>query len=67
MDTGDGLLALRFQPEGTRRDDKNLLLAGSRLTQHVGRFDGWVKAAPGAPARAISGLTGLAEDYSARW
>ncbi|XYJ12233.1 DUF2804 domain-containing protein [Telluria sp. B2] len=67
MDTGDGLLALRFRPEGTRRDDKNLLLAGSRLTQHVGRFDGWVKAAPGAPARAISGLTGLAEDYSARW
>ena len=67
MMTDDGLLDLRFQPEGTRRDVKNLLLAGSRLTQHVGRFDGWVRAAPDAPARSISGLTGLAEDYSARW
>ncbi|MEW6373161.1 MAG: DUF2804 domain-containing protein [Pseudomonadota bacterium] len=67
MATDDGLLDLRFSPEGTRRDDKNLLLAGSRLTQHVGRFDGWVKAAPDAPARPVSGLTGLAEDYSARW
>lgn len=67
MATGDGLLDLRFTPEGTRRDDKRLLLADSRLTQHVGRFDGWVKAGPGAPARSVSGLTGLAEDYSARW
>ena len=67
MATGDGRLDLRFTPEGTRRDDKRLLLADSRLTQHVGRFDGWVKAAPGAPARPVAGLTGLAEDYSARW
>lgn len=67
MATNDGLLDLRFTPEGTRRDDKNLLLAESRLTQHVGRFDGWVKAGPDAPPRKVSGLTGLAEDYSARW
>ncbi len=67
MATNDGLLDLRFTPEGTRRDDKNLLLAESRLTQHVGRFDGWVKAGPDAPACQVSGLTGLAEDYSARW
>lgn len=67
MATRDGLLDLRFVPEGTRRDDKNLLLAGSCLTQHVGRFDGWAKAAPDAAPCKISGLTGLAEDYSARW
>jgi len=65
--TLDGLLDLRFTPEGTRRDDKQLFIASSRLTQHVGRFDGWVKAAPGAPQRRIAGLTGLAEDYQARW
>jgi len=67
MATDDGLLDLRFMPEGTRRDDKQLLVASSRLTQHVGRFDGWVRAGPDAPKRAVAGLTGLAEDYFACW
>jgi hypothetical protein len=37
------------------------------MRQHVGRFDGWVRAAPDAPRRAVTGLAGLAEDYRARW
>jgi hypothetical protein len=65
--TADGLLDLRFTPEGVRRDDKNLVLATSRLTQQVGTFDGWVAAAPGAPPRPVAGLTGLTEDYGATW
>ena len=65
--TNDGLLDLRFTPEGTRCDDKQLLVASSRMRQHVGRFDGWARAAPDAPRRAITGLAGLAEDYRARW
>jgi hypothetical protein len=65
--TGDGLLDLRFTPEGTRCDDKQLLVASSHMRQHVGRFDGWVRTAPEAPRRAITGLAGLAEDYRARW
>jgi len=65
--TGDGLLALRFTPEGTRCDDKQLLVASSRMRQHVGRFDGWVKAHAGAPQVPIAALAGLAEDYRARW
>ena len=65
--TSDGLLQLHFTPEGTRNDDKQLLVASSRMRQHVGRFDGWVRAAPDAPRRAITGLAGLAEDYRARW
>ncbi len=65
--TVDGLLALRFTPEGTRCDDKQLLVASSRMRQHVGRFDGWVKAGADAPLRAVHGLAGLAEDYRARW
>ena len=65
--TDDGLLDLLFTPEGARRDDKQLVVATSRLTQHVGTFSGWVKQAPGAPARTVAGLTGLAEDYSASW
>jgi len=67
ISTADELLDLHFRPEGTRRDDKQLFVASSRLTQHVGRFDGWVKAAPGAPQRRIAGLGGLLEDYRARW
>ncbi|THC46247.1 DUF2804 domain-containing protein [Massilia sp. Mn16-1_5] len=65
--TDDGLLDLRFTPEGTRCDDKQLLVASSRMRQHVGRFDGWVRSAPDAPRRAVTGLAGLAEDYRARW
>ncbi|MFL6672823.1 MAG: DUF2804 domain-containing protein [Massilia sp.] len=65
--TDDGLVDLRFTPEGARRDDKQLLVASSRMTQQVGTFDGWVKAAAGAPARAVARLTGLTEDYRARW
>jgi len=67
ISTGDGLLDLRFTPEGMRRDDKQLVVASSRLTQHLGRFDGWVKAHAGAPKQAVAGLAGLAEDYRARW
>nr|WP_308635557.1 DUF2804 family protein [Massilia brevitalea] len=67
MTSADGLLALRFTPEGVRRDEKQLLLASSRLRQHLGRFDGWVRAAPDAPKRTVTGLSGLAEDYRARW
>lgn len=65
--TGDGLLDLRFTPEGARRDDKQLVLASSRLSQAVGTFDGWVKPGPDAPPRRIANLAGFAEDFSARW
>jgi hypothetical protein len=65
--TADSLLDLRFTPEGTRNDNKQLLIASSNMRQHVGRFDGWVRAAPDAPRVAVTGLAGLAEDYRARW
>jgi hypothetical protein len=50
-----------------RRDDKQLVVASSRLIQQVGTFDGWVKPAPGAAPRKVERLTGLTEDYHARW
>ncbi len=67
MRTQDVLLDLRFTPEGTRNDDKQLLVASSRLRQHVGRFDVWVRATADGPQHPITGLEGLAEDYRARW
>jgi hypothetical protein len=67
MRTADGLLDLRFTPEGTRCDDKQLLVASSRMRQHVGCFDGWVRPGAGAARHPVTGLAGLAEDYRARW
>jgi hypothetical protein len=65
--TVDDLLDLRFTPEGVRRDDKQLVVASSSLTQQVGTFDGWVRPGPGAAVRKVERLTGLTEDYRARW
>jgi len=65
--TRDALLALRFTREGTRRDDKQLLLASSRMRQHIGRFDGWVRAHADGPRHPVAGLAGLFEDYRACW
>jgi hypothetical protein len=65
--TEDKLVDLRFTPEGVRRDDKQLLFASSSMTQQVGTFDGWVRAAPHVAPRKIERLTGLTEDYRARW
>jgi hypothetical protein len=65
--TEDELVDLRFTPEGVRRDDKQLLFASSRMTQQVGTFEGWVKAGLGAAPRKVERLTGLTEEYRARW
>jgi hypothetical protein len=67
IQTSDGLLALCFSPEGCYVDDKNLLVASSRLRQHVGRFDGWVRPHRRAPRLRVTGLAGLAEAYRACW
>lgn len=65
--TEDGLVDLVFTPEGTRRDDKQLLVASSHLTQQIGVFDGWVKAAPDAAPRPVRRLVGVVEQHRARW
>ena len=65
--TEDGLLALEFQPEGIRREDKNLWLAASRYVQPVGVFSGWVKATAASTPSVVEGLFGVTEDHWARW
>ncbi|RZI44670.1 DUF2804 domain-containing protein [Herbaspirillum sp. HC18] len=65
--TDDGLLDLQFEPEGMRREDKNLLVAVSRYVQPIGTFSGWVKAAPDAAPREIKRLGGVTEDHFSRW
>jgi hypothetical protein len=65
--TADGLLDLHFQPEGERREDRNLVVAATRYVQPVGTFSGTVRAAPGAPIRRVDGLLGVAEQHESRW
>ena len=65
--TDDGLLDLHFTPEGLRAEDRNLLVAASHYVQPIGRFNGWVRAAPGAPQRTVTDLLGVTEDHRSRW
>lgn len=65
--TEDGLLDLRFQPQGLRREDKNLLVAASRYVQPIGVFSGWVKASADAAPRPVNQLVGVTEDHQSRW
>ena len=65
--TDDGLLDLRFQPEGVRRQDKNLLITASSYVQPIGSFSGWVKPGRQAPPRLVRRLVGVTEDHYARW
>lgn len=65
--TDDGMLDLRFQPEGARQERKNLLVAASYYIQPVGTFHGQVRAAPDAPALSVEGLLGVTEDHQSKW
>ena len=65
--THDGLLDLWFQPEGARRQRKNLLIAASYYIQPIGTFSGTVKASANANPRRIDHLVGVTEDHQSRW
>jgi hypothetical protein len=67
VSTEDGLLDLRFTPEGARREDKNLIVAASRYVQPIGVFDGIVRRSPGGPPVRVEGLVGVTEDHRSRW
>ncbi|MDT8991698.1 DUF2804 domain-containing protein [Curvibacter sp. APW13] len=65
--TEDGLLDLRFQPEGARQERKNLIVAASYYIQPVGTFHGQVRSAPDVPAVSVVGLLGVTEDHQSKW
>ncbi|MES2072085.1 MAG: DUF2804 domain-containing protein [Pseudomonadota bacterium] len=67
ISTDDGLLDLQFQPEGFRRENKDMLVAASSYLQPIGTFNGWVKAAPDAAAVPVRNLVGVTEDHFSRW
>nr|WP_295080084.1 DUF2804 domain-containing protein [uncultured Roseateles sp.] len=67
VSTADGLLDLRFSPEGARQQNRNLLIAASRYIQPIGTFSGWVKPAADAAPYAVSDLLGVTEDHRSTW
>lgn len=67
VSTEDGLLDLRFSPEGARQQNRNLLIAASQYIQPIGTFSGWVKPAADAAPYAVSDLLGVTEDHRSTW
>mgnify|MGYP006205413923 CR=1 FL=1 len=63
----DGLLDLRFRPEGARQARRDVWIAASDYIQPVGTFHGWVRAVPGGPTLPVEGLLGVTEDHRSRW
>jgi hypothetical protein len=65
--TDDGLVELVFQPEGARREDKQLLIAASRYVQPIGTFAGRVTDPVSGGVHAVDRLLGVTEDHRSRW
>ena len=65
--TRNGMVDLGFQPEGARREDKDLFVAQSFYVQPIGVFSGTVRPGPGARAVEVRDLAGVTEDHVARW
>ncbi|MGQ0710732.1 MAG: DUF2804 domain-containing protein [Rhodoferax sp.] len=65
--TDDGLLDLRFEPEGARQKSQQLLVAASEYIQPVGCFHGTVRAHAGAPPVTVQSLLGVTEDHRSTW
>jgi hypothetical protein len=65
--TDDGLLDLRFTPEGARAANKQLGIAASRYVQPIGTFSGTVRGHATATPRPVQGLLGVTEDHHSRW
>ena len=65
--TDDGMLDLRFRPEGARQARRDVWIAASDYIQPVGTFHGVVRASPHGPAIPVEGLLGVTEDHRSRW
>lgn len=57
----DGSVDIRFEAEGIRSHDKNLVIATSRWIQPIGTWTGTVAGVD------VGALTGVLEDHVARW
>ena len=65
LHSNDGIINLRFEPAGQRKEKMNLLFVASNFTQHFGRFYGEVKVS--GELINLEGAWGFAEDHYAKW
>ncbi|MGH2676362.1 MAG: DUF2804 domain-containing protein [Actinomycetota bacterium] len=63
--TEDGRVGLGFNPVGRHRENRNLLMARSRLSQLLGTFSGTIDGGDGP--MGVSGMPGVAEDQDVVW
>lgn len=64
--SGDGAVALDFQPEGRHRERLNLGLFASNFHQIFGRFSGSIRV-PGGASLEVRDLYGFVEEQYAKW
>ncbi|HEX4878652.1 MAG TPA: DUF2804 domain-containing protein, partial [Limnobacter sp.] len=57
---------MRFTPEGSVHDHRNLWILASRFNQCFGRFSGQVRLPDGQQVQ-VDGLRGWCEDHYAKW
>jgi len=63
--SNDGLINLRFEPAGQRKEKMNLIFAASNFTQHFGQFYGDIIV--NDEMIHLEGVWGFVEDHYAKW
>lgn len=66
LQSADGSVELRFQPEGQRTQSTDLKLVSSRYLQPFGTFSGHLTSGAGERL-VLEALPGVTEDHTARW
>lgn len=66
IESDDGKVKLRFEPEGARQEKLNLFVLATNFTQLFGRFYGTLVDDNGE-VHTLNGVTGFAEDHYAKW
>ena len=63
--SNDGMINLRFEPVGQRKEKVNFILAASNFTQNFGRFFGDIILSE--EVIHLDGVWGFTEDHYAKW
>lgn len=66
IQSDDGKVDLKFEPEGSRQEKINMIVLATNFTQLFGRFYGTLKDDAGT-LHTLNGVAGFAEDHYAKW
>lgn len=65
--TEDGLINLTFRPKGAHKEQTNLVLIKSQLSQIFGLYDGTIRDPASGKEHTITNLPGICENQYAKW